>query len=208
MISLFGQADPIRHLGLIGRLGQCKQFRHFRLELDFELLDVSVRQRAVARGVGVNLGAVQTYRAYLEQLHFLGQFQHLQEQAFELLQKAAAEAGDGVVVGVAAFGDVAKRYRVVGGAFEFAAGEYPGGVAVHQDREQCCRVVRLGTAPRVLPRQIGQIKPVDHFHNKPRQMILAQPVLYRRRHQVRRLPVHHHQPRHLLHLSIRCPLFL
>ena len=74
---------------------------------------------------------------------------------------------------VAALGDVAKRDRVVGGAFELAAGEYPGGVAVDQNREQGGRMVRLGAASGVLPRQFSQIKTVDHFDDEACQVIVA-----------------------------------
>ena len=167
----------------------------------------------MARSVGVELGAVQTYAAQLEQLHLLGQFKHLQEQALELLQKAATERGDGV--GVTALGDVAKRHRVVGGAFELAAREDAGGVAVDQDRQQGRRVVRFGAAPRLSPDQLGQIKWVDYFHYEARQMIFAQPIIHRRRQQVRRLSTHrhklsHHSPPlvspHTYMRSTQCPI--
>ena len=70
--DLVGQTDPVRDVGLIGGFGQGKEFLHFGVKLGFELLDVPVREGTVAGGVGVNLGAVQTDRAKLEQLHLLG----------------------------------------------------------------------------------------------------------------------------------------
>jgi len=69
------------------------------------------RERAVARGIGVHLGAVQADRAQLEQLPLLGQLQHLHEEAREFVQKAPTKCGQRVVVRVAARGNVAKGHR-------------------------------------------------------------------------------------------------
>lgn len=44
-----------------------------------ELLDVAVRERALAQGGGVNLGANQADRTPLEELHVPHQFERLDE---------------------------------------------------------------------------------------------------------------------------------
>jgi hypothetical protein len=42
-------------------------------------------------------------------------------------------------------------------------------------------MVGFRSAPRVLSRQLGEIELVDHLDNESRQVILVQPVVYRRR---------------------------
>lgn len=99
------------------------------------------------------LGAVQTDGAQLEQLHFLGQFQHLHKQSRQLVQKAPAEGRQRVVVWMRPRRDIPKSHRIVGGPLQPAAGEHAGGVAIHQYRQQGGRVVGLRAASCILPRQ-------------------------------------------------------
>jgi hypothetical protein len=58
-LDLVGQTHPVGHQRLIRSFRQGQQLLHFGLQLRFDLLGVSIRQRAVPAGVGVNLGAVQ-----------------------------------------------------------------------------------------------------------------------------------------------------
>ena len=58
----------------------------------------------MARGVGVNLGAIQCDGAQLEQLHLPGDAQHLHEQHLDLFEKASAEGAQRIVVGVSVRG--------------------------------------------------------------------------------------------------------
>ena len=106
----FGQAHALRDIGCVGLLGKSEQLLDFPFQLDFEFDDVAMRECAVTRCVGVYLGAVQTHGAELEQFHLCGHFQHLNKQPRELVNEAPAKGGQGVVVGVAASGNVAKRY--------------------------------------------------------------------------------------------------
>lgn len=102
----------------------------------------------------MNLGAVETYRAQVKQMHFLGQFEHLHEHVHDLCEEAPPERGQGVMVGMAARRNEAKRNRVVGRAFESAAREDAAGVAVHQNPQEHGRVIRLRSASRISTRQI------------------------------------------------------
>lgn len=81
-------------------------------------------QRAMARGVGVDLGAIQVDRAQGEQAHFLRDLQYLHEQASQLVEKAAAQAGQGIVTGMSASGDEAQGFwqSVFEGGWQQVAG--------------------------------------------------------------------------------------
>jgi hypothetical protein len=54
---------------LIRRLNFCHQFGHFGLQLGLDLAGMLIGQRAVAAGIGVDLGAIQRWSAPLEALH-------------------------------------------------------------------------------------------------------------------------------------------
>jgi hypothetical protein len=95
------QAHAIGDVCPVGLLRQGQQFLYFVFELRFDLLDVPMRERAVARGVGVNLGAIQADGAQLQQLHLLRQFQHLHKNARQFVQKTPPEPGQGVMIRVA-----------------------------------------------------------------------------------------------------------
>ena len=112
----------------------------------------------------MDLGAVETDRAKLEQLHLLGQFEHLDKQAFQFAKKAAAKVSQRVVIGMAAGGDVAEGHRVIRGALKPSAGEHARGVAIDQDRQQCGRMVCFRAASGVLPGETGKIQLVYRPH--------------------------------------------
>ena len=125
----------------------------------------------------MELGAVKTDHAQFEQFHFLGQFQHLHKQAFQFAEKAPPEGGQRVVVRMAAGGNVAEGNRIISRSLQPAAGEDARGVAVHQDRQQGGRMMRLRASSRVLTDEVGQVQLIDHFDHKPRQVIFVQPVV-------------------------------
>lgn len=175
------QAHAVRHRRPIRLLGQIEQRAHFGLELAFELFDMAMGQRAVPRGVGVDPGAVQADRTQAEQAHFLRHLQHLHEQTGQFVKKAAAEAGQRIVIWVGVGGDEAKGQRVMGGALDLAAGKHAGGVAIDQQRQQHRRVVGGAAASGIGLGHDTDIKPLHHFHDEACQMILRQPVLDGRR---------------------------
>ncbi len=74
--------------------------------MGFDLLDVSVRQRAMPAGIGVNLRAVQTDRAKRRESVLPGHLQHLDKGVAELLAESFPEGGQGVVVWMAIASDV------------------------------------------------------------------------------------------------------
>ena len=90
----------------------------------------------MARGVGVNLGAVEADGTQLQELHFLRQFEHLDKNTGKFFEKAPPEGGQRVVVGVAAGAEVAEGDGVVGGPLDLAAGEDAIRIAIDQQAEQ------------------------------------------------------------------------
>ena len=56
---------------------------------------------------------------------------------------------------------------------------HTAGVAVDQQSQQYRRVMRGRAAPCVLFGEIAQIKALDHFDNKARQMVTGQPFIHR-----------------------------
>ena len=99
---------------LISGFGTCQQFLDLRLQLRLDLLRMPVGERAVERGICVNLGAIQRNRAQLEQLHLPGDAQHLHEQRLDFLEEALAEGAKGVVVRLLVRSDIAEGNRFVG----------------------------------------------------------------------------------------------
>jgi len=61
-------------------------------QLLLDLFRMSIRERTVTAGVGVNLRAIQGHRAELEHPHRAGQLQHVDEQSLNLRQKAMRNA--------------------------------------------------------------------------------------------------------------------
>ncbi len=113
--DLSRQAHCVGYVRPVGLLRQDQQFLYLGFEVRFDLLDVPMGERAVARGVGVNLGAVQADRAQLQQFHLLRQFQHLHKDARHLVQKAPPE-----------------RHRIKGRLLDLPGGKYAGCVTINQ----------------------------------------------------------------------------
>jgi hypothetical protein len=77
----------------LGRLRLTQQIGHFGLQLRLDLARVLIRQRTVAAGIGVDLGAIQCHRAKFQNPHLAGHAEHLHEQRLDLFEEAAAEYG-------------------------------------------------------------------------------------------------------------------
>jgi len=105
----------IRHVRTVFRFRQGQLFGHFLLQPGFELAGVLMGERAVARGIGVNLGAIERHRTQFQQAHLARQHQHFDEDAPDLLEKTAPEGSQRVVIGVAVGGDEAEGNRVIRG---------------------------------------------------------------------------------------------
>ena len=60
------ERHAVGNIRLIRRLGLRQQVRHLGLQLRLDLARVLIGQRAVAAGIGVDLGAVQRHRAHLQ----------------------------------------------------------------------------------------------------------------------------------------------
>ena len=115
---LFAPRQLIRHrhavgrVRRIGRFGFGQQIGDFGFQLRLDLAGVFIRERAVPAGVGVNLRAVQRHRPHLQDAHLPRQQQHLNEQSFDLREKAPPEGRDRVVVGMFVGRDEPERHRV------------------------------------------------------------------------------------------------
>jgi hypothetical protein len=108
-LELRGQAHAVWHVRAVGLLGQRQQFLDLGLELGFDRLGVPIGEGTVAAGVGVDLGAVEAHRAEAAELVLARDFQHLDEERFELLAETPPKTRQGVVVRMAVTGDVTKR---------------------------------------------------------------------------------------------------
>ena len=168
--DLIGQVHAIGQVALIDLLGLGKQVCNLGFALGFYLLDVPVRARAVPRGVGVDLGAVKTNRPQLEQFHLTGQFENLQKNAAELIEKGTAEGCQRVMVRVAAGGQVAQDHGVVSGALDPAAGKHARGIAINKQPQQGFRMVGRATTTSVGIAQNRQVNPL-RLNHKTRQVI-------------------------------------
>jgi hypothetical protein len=174
---------PVRHVGLVRRLRLGHQFGHLGPQLRLDLARMLIGQRAVAAGVGVDLGAVERDRAQLQHPHLAGKLQYLDEQCLDLLEEAPPEHGDRVVVWVLIGSSEAECHRIIRRPLQLAAGEHAGGVAVDQDAQQHRRVVGGLTGTAVAAKHRPQIQARNHLHHEPRQMLLRQPFIHRWRHQ-------------------------
>ena len=104
----------------VGRFGFGHQIGDLGFQLRLDLAGVFIRQRTVPAGVGVNLRAVQRHRPHLQNAHLPRQLQHLNEQSFDLLEKAAPEGRNRVVVGMIVGRDEPERHRVISRTLPFS----------------------------------------------------------------------------------------
>jgi hypothetical protein len=119
----------------------------------------------------VNLGAVQAHRAQFEELHLAREFEDLHEYVGQFVEESATESGERVVVGVEAGGEIAEGDGVVGGAFDPAAGEVAGGVAIDQEAEHDFGVVGGTAAACVGPGQLAEVQFFHGFYDEACQVI-------------------------------------
>ena len=117
---------------------------------------------------------VQAHSPHPQRSQGCRHLQNLLEQPFQLSQKSLAKARYRVMVRMLVSGDVAKRHRVVGGLLQLAAGEYPGGVAVEQQRYQQGRMIgSLAATTGISTRYLTEI---ELLYNYPLQNA---PMLFR-----------------------------
>ncbi|MCY1551868.1 hypothetical protein D9M68_882280 [compost metagenome] len=109
------------------------------------------------------------------------------------------------MVGVGVGRHIAKRHRVVGRAFDLAAGMHAVGIAVDQQAQQHGRMVCGRTPAGVLAGQLAQIELLDDLYHEPRQVIIRQPFVYRGRQQVRSVSIGGDEAAHWGGLSVAGP---
>ncbi len=170
--DLVGQVHAVRYLLVVRRFGQLHELLYFAFQLFFQLIDVPVTHGAVFGCVGFDLAAVQRDVAEVEHAQGAGDQQDLHHQPFDLFQEPFAEGVQRVVVGVLVCGHKAEGDRIVGGVFQLAAGEHARGVAVNQNGQQQCRVIRIAPAGAVGAFHGLQVQLIDNLNNKSRQVML------------------------------------
>jgi len=150
----------------------------------------------VLTGVRFHLGAIQSDPAQLHQIHFPRQQQNLDKQSLNLRKEAAAEGGNRVMIRMRVGRQITERNRVVGGAFNLAAGEDAGRVSINQQAEQYARMMGPRTAPGILPGELRQIELINHFNDEPGQVFLRQPILNGRGKQEVSVPISKYKMSH------------
>ncbi len=157
---------------------------------------MAIAQRPVLARVGFHFGTVQTDAAHLQQLQRSRHLQDLHEQRRDLLQEALAKVRNRVVVRVRIGGDETKRNRVVGGPLNATTRELARRVTIEQQRQQHRRRVRRFASTGKAYLQRAQIQLLHRIHHEARQMVLRQPVLHRRRQQVKGVSINLHESTH------------
>ena len=168
-------------------------------ELRLDLAGVFMRrQRAVPAGVGVNLRAVQRHRPHLQNAHLPRQQQHLNEQSFDLLEKAPSECRDRVVVGMIVGRDEPERCR--GHASSRSSLRLESLRPSHSHKPECPAASSGDRTPNP-SRDSFRSSRQDrarrrNLHHKPRQMVLGKPFVDRGRQQKPGLAIDSHKIAH------------
>ena len=79
--------------------------------------------------------------------------------------------------------------EIIGRPLQLAARKHPGRIAVNQQLQQQDRMIASRTGAPIALHHRRQVQPVDHLHNKPRQVLLGKPFIERRRKQKSRLAI-------------------
>src|ERR1022692_3374695 len=120
----------------------------------------------------------------LDQSRLVAQPQSLREQLRQALQMRLPKAGDRIVIGVLVRRQVPERYVFIGRSFDLPRTHHSPAVAVQQHpHHQRGGVGRHSSSilTSVDRYDLGQVQFVGDLGEEPRQMILRQPVLQRRR---------------------------
>ncbi len=158
----------VGNVRLVRRFGFGHQIGDLGFQLRLDLAGMLMRQRAVPAGVGVDLRTVQRHRPHFQNAHLPRQLQHLNEQSFDLREKAPPEGRDRVVVGMIVGRDEPECHRVhrshapaCGSKTRPSHSRKPEGPAAFADdttptrNRDKCRSSREDRAPRQPPRQIA-----------------------------------------------------
>jgi hypothetical protein len=166
-------------LGLVGGTRPVEQGLDLGLQLGLGLEHVAVAHRLVATRVGLDLGAVHSDGAQLDQAHLARQAHDLHEQVREFLQVQCAEVTDRAVGGEVARGQNTECHVFVQLARDLARAEHAGGVAIDQHLDHHGRVERLvARAVLVIARvERAKIQSVDGVANEVGQVPFGQPIL-------------------------------
>ena len=162
-----------------------------QLLIDDRLRELLIAQRAIAAGVARDLRAVNGDHADRRQPRVRAQRQDLAEQRTQRLLMAINEPRDGGVIGALMGGDDATRDVFYARALKRARRAHTTRPAVQQQRDHHRRLIR--GAPASVS-AVCRIKRVDVHHrhrvdDKPRQVIIRQPIADIRRHQKRLITI-------------------
>ncbi len=87
------------------------------------------------RGIGFDLGTVQTHLTHFHQPHFLGNDQYLDKKRFQLVKKTFTKYSNGVMVGMIVGGNKPERDRIISRLLKFTAGKYTGGISIEKQAQ-------------------------------------------------------------------------
>ena len=83
-------------------------------------------------GVGLNFGTIKTNLAKFHDSHFTGKYQDLHKKRLQLVEKAFAECGYGIMIRMGIDANKAKSNGIIGCLLNFSAGIHPGGIPIEQ----------------------------------------------------------------------------
>ena len=179
----------VGNVRLVRRFGFGHQIGDLGFQLRLDLAGMLMRQRAVPAGVGVDLRTVQRHRPHFQNAHLPRQLQHLNEQSFDLREKAPPEGRDRVVVGMIVGRDEPECHRVIGRTLQLAARKHARRIAVNQKAQQHSRMIRRRPGTAISAAHRAKIEPLDNLHDKSRQMFFGKPFVDRGRQQEPRLAI-------------------
>ena len=184
--SLFASGQLRRNiqgclLGSVGRFRPPQQFLHLSPQLLLQLKHVSPAQEArCLEALALTFVPSRLTVPNFKKPHLMGQQQNLHKQRLQLLQKALAEVGNRIVIGMGVGSDIPKGHRIIRRLFQLAARVDPGGIAVKQQSQQHrWRIGRRATTG-IGVLQGPQIQLPEHLHDESRQVVLWKPFLHRR----------------------------
>ena len=133
--------------------------------------------------------SVQPDRPHLQHAHLARKQKNLNEQLLDISKKPPPERSDRVVVRMVVGRDEAKRHRIISRPLQLAARKHPRRITINQNAQQHSGMIRRRARAAIVAAHRAKVEPVDHFHSEPRQVLLWQSLVNRRRKQKPRLPI-------------------
>ena len=150
---------------------QRKQLLHFLAHLAFEFKQTLVTDGMALGSIRMELAPIQANIAQVQGPRFLSHQQDLDKHSLEVGQKGLPKVGEGVVVGMQATCDEAKRNRLVRRGLDFARTKHAGGVAIQEQAQQNFGIDGLAPHRSIARIDFAQVQLRDDRDNEARQVI-------------------------------------